>query len=345
MRRLPALALACAALLLAPSGAGAAFLTPDGTGFGSATQASGRFIDPQGLAVDAGGRVYVADAAAGRVEVYDSAANDNAYLRSIGQGKLVRPVAVTIDNREAVYVADAGRDVVEAYRSFSEDFATRTALGGPGTAIGKLAGVRGLANDPSERIFASEADNRRVSAFASGKKRRIVPLFAFGISTPASPLSGAAGLALDAQRRIYLANADPAGGFVRVYDRRGKLRQDVGAGVLRAPQDLAVDRTGGISVADTGNGRIALFAPLAQGAGLMDSYASAALDTPTAVALAPGALAYVAVRGRILRFHYEDADADGVIDSVDNCPGVPNSDQADADGDGIGDACDSTPGR
>jgi sugar lactone lactonase YvrE len=345
MRRLPVLALAGAALLLAPATAGAAFLTPAGPGFGSATQAGGRFVDPEGLAVDAGGRVYVADAAAGRVEVYDSAANDNAYLRSIGQGKLVHPVAVTVDNRDTVYVADSARDTVQAYKSFAEDFAARTTIGGPGTAIGKLGGVRGLANDPSQRIFASEADNRRVSTFASGKKAKVVPLFAFGISTPASPLTNAAGLALDPLRRIYLANADPAGGFVRVYDRRGKLRQDLGVGVLRAPQDVAVDRGGGIAVADTGNGRIALFASLGQGAGLIDSYASPAVDSPTAIALAPGALAYVAVRGRVLRFHYEDVDADGVIDTVDNCPGVSNPDQADADGDGTGDACDSTPGR
>ena len=36
-----------------------------------------------------------------------------------------------------------------------------------------------------------------------------------------------------------------------------------------------------------------------------------------------------------------DSDADGVPDSVDNCPHVSNPDQTDSDGDGIGDACDS----
>ena len=38
-----------------------------------------------------------------------------------------------------------------------------------------------------------------------------------------------------------------------------------------------------------------------------------------------------------------DTDGDGVIDANDNCPTVPNPDQADADGDGKGDACDNCP--
>lgn len=38
----------------------------------------------------------------------------------------------------------------------------------------------------------------------------------------------------------------------------------------------------------------------------------------------------------------DDADNDGVIDSIDNCPSIANADQADADNDGIGDVCDSS---
>lgn len=36
----------------------------------------------------------------------------------------------------------------------------------------------------------------------------------------------------------------------------------------------------------------------------------------------------------------QDSDQDGIPDTADNCPWVPNPDQADLDGDGVGDVCD-----
>src|SRR6185295_14136994 len=35
-----------------------------------------------------------------------------------------------------------------------------------------------------------------------------------------------------------------------------------------------------------------------------------------------------------------DDELDGVANTMDNCPGVANVDQADTDNDGVGDACD-----
>jgi hypothetical protein len=39
-----------------------------------------------------------------------------------------------------------------------------------------------------------------------------------------------------------------------------------------------------------------------------------------------------------------DADGDGVVDSIDNCPNLNARDQSDEDRDGVGDACDACPG-
>jgi hypothetical protein len=38
-----------------------------------------------------------------------------------------------------------------------------------------------------------------------------------------------------------------------------------------------------------------------------------------------------------------DTDGDTVPDYLDNCPGIPNPDQADTDRDGYGNACDNCP--
>ena len=55
-----------------------------------------------------------------------------------------------------------------------------------------------------------------------------------------------------------------------------------------------------------------------------------------------GATGLAILRNWLAGLGGNDADGDGVPDSSDNCPSVPNADQADADGDGVGDACEGT---
>ena len=44
--------------------------------------------------------------------------------------------------------------------------------------------------------------------------------------------------------------------------------------------------------------------------------------------------------GTVKRYHYDDSDVDGVLDSYDNCLGLANPDQQNMDRDKLGDACD-----
>jgi hypothetical protein len=78
----------------------------------------GWFSQPQDVAVDAQGRVYVADAWWNRVEVFDS---DGDYLTTLGgtwgkgTGMFRNPMSVAVDASGNVYVADAGNHRVQKY--------------------------------------------------------------------------------------------------------------------------------------------------------------------------------------------------------------------------------------
>ena len=337
MTRTLLLILAAATGFLPAAPADAQLLSDTGS-FGSGARPEQGFQEPVSIAVDDAGRVYVADAAAGHVEVFDSAPANNRYLTSLGAGRLVRPVAVAVDNRQRVYVADAGRNVVERYDAFSRRFEPRGTLGGPGQALGQFDGPAGLTTDPGQRLYVTEQGNLRVSIFRPARAGGVVFQSAFGIAMP-EPFLQPGPIARDSDGRLYVANSHPQGG-VRAFDRRGRYISPVGSSAPRPVQGVAVDRFDRVLISDTAANRIQVHGPLQQGAELLETFASETIAAPGPLAPAPGALVYVLAQNQVVRLRFDDKDLDGAVDAGDNCLGLANPDQAEADDDGHGDACD-----
>jgi DNA-binding beta-propeller fold protein YncE len=335
-RALPSLLAALLAVLAMPAAAGAALFSPDST-FGQ-----GRFTQVGGVATDNAGRVYVADTGAGRIQVFDSGEDGNAYISSIGDGKLVRPIDVEVDLRNRIFVTDEGTDKVVEFDTFNRGAPYMREWGGSGTELNKMSDPRFVHTDTTGLAYNTEAGNVRVQWFAP-KDKQMLAISAFGTADP-PVFNNPEGLTVDdSTRQIYVSNFSSTDGAIRVFDSRGfYLGQVAGPTQVNAPRGIALDPFGRLVVADSGNNSVDVFSPWdGTSSELIDRY-TGDLNGPIDVQSAPGAWIYVTDAGSnsVKRLHYDDSDLDGVLDQMDNCKGLQNPDQSNMDRDALGDACD-----
>ena len=141
---------------------------------------------PWGMALDAEGRLYVADRGNARIQIFSP---DGKYLRSFGRkgsgpGELNGPVDVAVTHDGFVFVADAGNQRVQV---FSQD---GIYFHGFGTVTGKVAmkDPQSIAVTLDGQVYVQDAGLGQVLRFTAGGRRvplRSEAVLAQGLSCPA----------------------------------------------------------------------------------------------------------------------------------------------------------------
>ena len=228
---------------------------------GKAGSGNGQFKNPQGIAVDSSGNVWVVDEGNSRVEEFKE---NGEYLSQFGSkgsenGKLREPAGIAISDGD-VYVADYANDRVQ---EFSSSGSYINQFGTKGTGSSQFEGAEGIAADPvSGDLYVTDLGNGRVQEFGSDGAY----MMSFGAKGSGSEqFDGPKGVAINQAGEIYVA--DTENNRVQVWEPIPHApiytstfgSSGGGNGEFSHPMMDAVDSSGNVWVADGYNSRIEKF--------------------------------------------------------------------------------------
>jgi DNA-binding beta-propeller fold protein YncE len=203
---------------------------------------------PRGIALDAEGRLLVADTANHRIQRFDPATG--APLGTwgvIGSGpvEFILPTSLAIDSTGSVYVADTGNHRVQK-------------LAPDGQFVLQWSGLRfphGIAVDGQDAVYVTDSDGLHKYSSNGELLAEWTSPGAFG-----DPY----GVGVGPDGTIYVADTDngritaisSSGDRLATYGREGK-----GPGQLHYPEAVTVDSSGTLYIADRGNDRVLTLRP------------------------------------------------------------------------------------
>ncbi len=285
---------------------------------------------PMGIAVDAAGRVLVADSGNARLVVFDG---EGAVLEVWPLPDNARPVAIAARSNGTVLVADFTGDRVLVLGERGEIL---DKWGTTGSAEGEFEAPSGIALTPTGTVIVVEFMGQRVQELdAEGEFLRFITGGESGRrhAEERPPIAGMEEMAAMAGMRpgnlhgLFLFPSDaaiaPDGTLyvsnthayeILVFDTNGELRDAWGtkgsdAGDWEVPVGMTTDAAGNLYVADSANFRVQAIGPA--GRPLLVSRAderwwvtTRRIYSPTDVAVGPGGSLYIAdfAASRIQRF-------------------------------------------
>ncbi len=295
---------------------------------------SGILDDPEGVAVDGNGNIYVGEAGAAQVTKFNS-----SYQKQFsfdGQGLLEDPYELKVDSNNNVWVADQGAGLVVAFNSSGEvlgDF--------DGTNIGGTAFSAPLVSvNPSGTVYSADTFTRQIQVFTPCGPNptptatfsptltptptlspTLTPTITATFTVTDTPLASQAclyystsftspnsnvinGSAVDGNGDLYLTQNG-----VMVLNSLGVSINSFGSAQLAWPAGIAVSMGSSVTqvyVADQVENAVAIFNAAGSLTGWLDTLSDgSAFSSPTGVALDSAGNVYVADsgNGRVAKFN------------------------------------------
>jgi len=210
---------------------------------------------PQGVHVDALGRVYVGDTAYGTVKVFDPARKAPYILRSRGRNIMKKPIGIESDAQGRIYVADSQGNKVWVYNS-NGSFKTVFGQGGEfrqpaGLAIDDERGRLYVVDTHHHKVFVLDLETGKVLN-TIGKRGEEEGELNFPSYIAINKKSG----------NIYVV--DTMNGRVQVFDTKGRFlrawgKLGDGFGQFARPKGIAIDSEGHVYVVDAAVNNVQIF--------------------------------------------------------------------------------------
>jgi len=274
----------------------------DGTG------AAASFKDPQGVAVDSAGTLFVADTgnhtirmitAAGVVSTLAGTAGTPGSADGTGGGASFNaPAALAVDGFGNLYVADSGNHTIRMITTGGVVSTLAGAVGSPGSADGTgllaaFSNPQGGAVDLSGNVYVADTGNHTIRMISAGVVSTLAGSAGLrgsldGTGT-AARFSDPTGLAVDINGIAYVADYFSSivrkitpGGVVSTFAGTAEEWGNVdGTGAIArfsGPTGVAVDGFGNVRVADNANNTIRKITP----GGLVSTLAGTGVDIGSA---------------------------------------------------------------
>jgi uncharacterized protein (TIGR03437 family) len=253
------------------------------------------FNGPPGVAVDAAGNLYIADAANHRIRKVSNGIvttiAGNGVPAFAGDGgaatnaSLNFPVAVAVDSAGAVYISDTYNNVVRKVTGGTITTVAGTGNGGfsgdgGAATFATLSNPDGITVDATGNLYIADGGNARIRKVTNGTITTFAGNGMQGFSGDGGPATSASlqintnyfvGLVVDATGNLYIADAGNSrvrevsggsggNGFITTIAGNGQpdFSGDSGPATSAglSPGGLALDQNGNLYIGDAGNNRV-----------------------------------------------------------------------------------------